>query len=493
MVNALALLVLLLAVPARAQTTHTLADCELATFEAQVTAATAGDTIQFPAGSCTWASATTVTKKLNIVGAGTGQTVITLTASGNYAISLGTTNSSWSHTTLTSTVLSDQFLLISGSDGTGRIHHNEFISDDFRRCVFATGGSGGAHPVYLIDNNTFTNCRVSVVGDTGNGDKEWEAARPFGVFEHVVYVEDNTWTFAVHGNVIEVDYGGMAVFRFNTVNWNSGASGVAVETHGTGASTDRGGRWLEVYGNTFQGNNADPRAIWLRGGSGIIFSNTANATYDTRYIDFDISTDRQGGVGMPDGTKAQDGNYFTSGTSYPGAGWPALENVGFGTFAGAFDGTNFPGMAKAPIPIFLNRKSNGSQAPITLVNSSGQWIADCHEYQNEVALASFDGTCGTTVGTKAEMDAETTCTATSAASSGVNGTSSVFFWVTDEGEWNSESAGNDGRLYRCNPTNTWELFYTPLAYPHELQSAGGAGAGGASTGAGSRLRLRIRG
>lgn len=441
-----------------------------ADFDACNAAAPTGATVFFPSGTATWTQPVTITKKLKLLGAGTGNSVVTFGAGiGTTALALGTTNTTVTGFTFVSSEVTDVFISARGSDGTGRIHHNEFISAGFRRCVYLYGEEPTVpHPAYLIDHNTFTNCRVSVVADLNSqfGEREWVAVRPFGVLTNVVYVEDNTFTFTVHGNAIEPDYGGMVVARFNTISWNSGASGAPIELHGTGAWADRSGRWIETYHNVFQGNAGSFTGIWYRGGSGLIFGNTFTSNYSTPII-FDVSTDRNASVGMPDGTKPQDGNYFTSGATYPGAGWPALDQPGFGTYAGAFDGTNFPGMEKAPIPIFLNRK-NGAQASVGTANGGERWIANCHEYQNEVAYANFDGSCGTSIGTKAQLLARTTCTTTTPGSTAVNGTSAVFFWVTDEGEWNAKNPGPDGRLYKCMASNVWQLFYTPHSYPHPL-------------------------
>jgi hypothetical protein len=100
-------------------------------------------------------------------------------------------------------------------------------------------------------------------------------------------------------------------------------------------------------------------------------------------------------------------------------------------------------------------------------SSSDEHISNCNELQIEDDdITTWDGVCGTGVGTRAQMDAITSCTETVEEAPGDPGTASVFFWVTDEGEWNSTNGATaDGRLYRCNPANTWELFYTPLAYP----------------------------
>ncbi len=72
--------------------------------------------------------------------------------------------------------------------------------------------------------------------------------------------------------------------------------------------------------------------------------------------------------------------------------------------------------------------------------------------------ASFNGTSGVGRGTLAARPS--TCT------------TGVGYWATDQGEWNSNSAGPDGQLYKCTATNTWSLYYIPYPYPHPLRSGG---------------------
>jgi hypothetical protein len=421
-----------------------------AAFDECSAVASDGATIRFPAGEATWTSPVAITKKFNLVGAGAGRSVITFGLGiGRTALSLGTSNSSVSGFTFTSGEVSEAFISARGSGGTGRIYLNEFINTApaNRRCIYFSGGTGVPHPTYLVDQNTFTNCRVSIVADLGSefGEREWIADRPWGKFAHVVYVEGNTFTYTASlGNFAEVDYGGMMVVRYNTV------SNARAELHGTGGFGDRSGRWMEVYGNNFSGALLND-GIWWRAGSGLGFSNTFSSDYDTPLL-FDVSTDRAStSRGMPDGTKSIDGNRG-AGSTYPAAGWPALDQPGYGKYFSAFDGTNHPGMTSEPIPLFLNRQS-GSIAPIATTNGGGKWIANCREVQQEAA--SFNGTCGTGVGPVSLRPV--TCQ------------SGVYYWATDEGDWNREQAGPDGRLYKCTSTNTWTLFYTPFDYPHPLR------------------------
>jgi hypothetical protein len=82
------------------------------------------------------------------------------------------------------------------------------------------------------------------------------------------------------------------------------------------------------------------------------------------------------------------------------------------------------------------------------------YINEDFDYFNE--KSPFNGTSGVGIGTRAQMNAITSCA------------EYTGFWVTDEGNWNtSNGATPDGRLYQCR-SRAWVLAYTPYTYPHPL-------------------------
>jgi hypothetical protein len=66
-----------------------------------------------------------------------------------------------------------------------------------------------------------------------------------------------------------------------------------------------------------------------------------------------------------------------------------------------------------------------------------------------------------------EGPARTTVSAT--APSGAC-TDRSLMWVTGEGVWRTGVAGTHGRAYKC-VGGTWQLFYTPYTYPHDLAAS----------------------
>lgn len=113
-----------------------------------------------------------------------------------------------------------------------------------------------------------------------------------------------------------------------------------------------------------------------------------------------------------------------------------------------------------PTPVNLNQTREPCYAFLNTINGARHLptaqagIVENYHYFNQAN--AFNGTSGVGVGTFAQMNAITPTLLY------------VGFWVTDQGEWNSTNGATpDGRLYVWDG-NSWELKYTPYAYPHPL-------------------------
>lgn len=103
---------------------------------------------------------------------------------------------------------------------------------------------------------------------------------------------------------------------------------------------------------------------------------------------------------------------------------------------------------------------NNAQATVKVQANRDYYQETQNQAIQSGPLTPFDGSAGMGHGTKANIPKVAGmdhCTA------------GTGYWATDEGSWNTTLAANtSGRLYLCNPANTWTLSYTPHTYPHDL-------------------------
>ena len=454
--------------------TVTAANATQAAVQNAMNAAASGAVVCVPAGTAAWTGTLTfpsTNKDITLAGAGIGATVISCGSVNCWAM----TNASnqrmtgfefnWSGT-------SDLFLTIHGSVTNGkvfRLDHNKFNAPNTTWSIIdiAGGGPTAKHPTGLVDNNTFVNFSIHFNGTNfslvdGNTQHQlWSQPTTLGDFTDVVYVEDNAFTSTRTSgfqNFADGNYAARWVWRFNTHNGH----GTGVEIHSVQGANRAVRRW-EVYGNSWSksGSSFYP-VIFMRGGSGVVFDNTASADYGTTLLLDNVRSmgDPGDGVGACNGTSPWDQN------SAGLRGYACRDQIGRGG-----DTTTWaPGQpfAETSLPAYLfNNLEAGSQFTVTLDADCGS--PSCLATPNNslhiganrdyyIQGASFNGTSGVGRGPLASRPA--TCTV------------GVGYWATDSGEWNSRHAGPDGQLFKCTAANTWTLYYTPYPYPHPMTAGG---------------------
>ena len=405
--------------------------------------ASAGDTVSVPAGSFTWgasASYVSINKAITLQGAGTN-TVINISSTG------GTYTSATVRLTATGAVLADMQFVQSGSAATTAISGstaNGWRVTGIDHVGAATQGYFLYYSTYgLIDNCTISGGSSSNELIFGRGPTDsWQTASSMGT-TNAVYVED--CTFYGSGYVCDANSNARMVVRFNLI---TGAS-QKVDGHGKASNNPaRGVRHMEVYNNHWTDTTLYTVAIEMRGGTGRLFNNVADISgngswfYLTEYGSTALwpnftniyqtpdyyPVDDQIGVGIDPKTAASEPMYLWNNLK-DGADWALTDKS----------------IPAAAITAY------GSDFAITDI------VGPDRDFFKQGA--TFDGSSGVGVGTKAQMEA-------------ITGTlTGVGFWVTDEGYWDtsndSPSVTADGQLYVWNGSS-WELDYTPLVYPHPM-------------------------
>lgn len=257
-----------------------------------VASASNGDTVQIPAGSSTWATNLLVTNAIYIIGAGTNSTHITRTNGITFWMRPATNLPiRISSIQFTAGYLTEGPIYIDGKreSDSSRASISAFRVDNCRfnggkRAVWPVGWAYG-----VVDHNTFINCDVSV-SPQGDNTAAWNRGVMYGttnavVMENNVFMVDDSAPFEPNEQIYHYS-GATSATRFNVFDFTSATSynGLPFESHGnngsgivdpytTNALFVRGQPVVEIYGNTMAVHHTY-RFIYLRGGGGIIASNT---------------------------------------------------------------------------------------------------------------------------------------------------------------------------------------------------------------------------
>lgn len=494
--------------------------------------ASAGDTVQLPAGTGNWTSNVTWTAPANVtlMGAGTSaagggdQTIIiddfnsaspllsiTVSATGAFRMT-GITF----RTNDNNPVKENGELIISGPgsgvSGAVRVDHCHFDNHTNSgaseankvKLLFLVGDLTGVLDHCLIDANGVSAIYTgNKAGASGRGDETWAAPTNFGSNEFFFF-EDNIYTGTAAGPIRTGDTftGGKVVLRFNNIIGSAGQ-----EEHATGASGDgRGARAVESYGNSFEvlaGQEANPpRCIANKqAGPSMLWGNAVEAEALQNMFMFDVTrsdddayaqTATPNGWGYAGTEFNGTGSNWDQNTSIP-LGYTCIDQPGRGQgdlLSGAFptkvnDTTGtiaWPNQAVEPIYIWSNTglvPHPGYGGAVYSDQSGGRVLYSRDYYKQASGIQTspsspFDGTTtDVVVGTPNSGG----CGWGTLANRPTTCQVGVAYWATDQGSWNQsvsnpygvQQNGASGVLYVCEVEDTWTLYYTPYTYPHPLQ------------------------
>ena len=352
--------------------TRNAASCSTSAVQAAVNSAVSGDAVVVPTGACTWSSGVDVPngKKITIQGAGSNSTVITGTRNTVFEL-----NQSGSR--LTGFGIVEAAVHVDGDDW--RIDHNRFTSTtSFYDAILVFGDRESTHPRGLIDHNQIQNTRISVVGwNSLMAHAIW--AQPLGLGgAQMVFVEDNTFTGTQWASVVDGNYGGRYVFRYNTV------TNMYIEAHSN--QGERGIRSWEIYNNKIiqSGSVGMWTPFYIRGGTGVVFNNTISGTWSFPGITLDNvrSFESRGSLGQCNGNSPWDGNQASN-------GWPCRDQIGRSTDQWVHTSSRpYPPQASEPA-YFWGNTASGSAISVDLNNGTSPWIVSGRDYLNNTPKPGY--------------------------------------------------------------------------------------------------------
>jgi hypothetical protein len=418
--------------------TLTAGSCSLADVSSAISNASPGDTVLVPAGTCTWSTTLTLTKRISLIGGNGGTTQINSSDSFSGAIAIEP-----------ATDINDTPVRVSGFtfDGQGsnngirigKFDHtfgNPIPSNvrvdhcKFNNCKYPINNASTVYGV--VDNCQFGSSsraggttyniwgEANWYGETSGVDKCYNTA-PQMYWEpgtnQSVYFEDNIFYVANDGRVVAHNLGSRGVYRYNKIIYLGSCPGV-FELHG---HQDRSPATfgVEIYGNRIE--VAGGEIYKSRGGSSMVFYNDMIGGTPSHY--------------------AYAGTMVTCPTTAP------EKQMIHDTY------------------LWNNRRDHtGAVASLTV--------------ENPLATACGGYTNRPTAGRDIFNESETTPGITCGSLANRPSSCSIGqgYWATDQScsdltgmVGNNPTTPISGTFYKCTATNTWTEFYTPLEYPHPIR------------------------
>ena len=290
--------ILLLPFAARGQTVNA-ASCSATDVQTAINTATAGQTVNIPAGNCNWGSVVVnLAKAITLNGAGQNTTIITL----------GTTSGLFNITKQTNGVTRIQNLqfvesgnkavpkavVVNGPWPTGQpvIFYNVTLTLNNSDFVTLHSPGGLIFSHLTFNAGEWSDTLVQSKDFSTTGILSWTTADSMGTHDTTgfmnTYIEDSVFN---GGTWTDCDDACRIVVRHNTGNNSSGFNSHGLDTSNLGL------RHYEIYNNSFLYPHATScsgtqtsidninQYIWLRGGTGVIYNNNTDSLKSTCWGD----------------------------------------------------------------------------------------------------------------------------------------------------------------------------------------------------------------
>lgn len=418
--------------------TVTAASCSRDHILSAIGAASNGDTVIVPAGTCAWAIPLVFSKGIVLQGAGVGITVISAT-SGTHVISYQpdasarAANALMRITGFTFDALNSRSygVLVVNHSATPvsrvRIDHNRVINTTSRG-VYIIGTVFG-----VADNNTLETFYHGMDAE-GSDVLQWQVLeREYGSAENF-YFEDNVLIANSRGVFHAGGNGGRYVARYNSYSGNTGNLSPVFDAHGNQYLAAQGGHHGMML-NEFYGNVVDLGSYGAgtyydqRGGWSLFFYNNIRSTSATTQLyvreEFDDTT-------------------FPGGTNY-------LQKVSNSYYWNNRRNNGILLSSKIGSDLFQREPDIPNDPPALIEN---------REFWNQ--NVNYNGT--TQIGVFCGAALPPACTLGDGA------------WITSQSCLDltgmigpNPATPIDGTLYRCTAPNTWTPYYRPYPYPHPLR------------------------
>ncbi len=315
-----------------------------------------GDMVVIPGGNFTWSLPITINRSVTLIGGGKYSVNASHDDTGNWPVTITFTSLPNARSGIEISGPQGGFVRVAGihfagdvpggTSGHGTISINESNRAEWRvdNCKFtvvgnaltdrASGLGGLVDHVYCYSPGCDTSTAIVAMDKRNSYEGGWAISQPiaFGG-AGFLFVEDSTLirnctSSSPATDVVDSQAGGKMVFRHNYVRnamfgWHGAETG----------APERSGYAFEIYENEFYWSMTGDKyhcAILHRGGTALIYDNTAT-NYQAFWKSWVYrSTSSFGVFGRADGTQPHDGNW---GGAYP-VGYPVLDQPGRGQAAG---------------------------------------------------------------------------------------------------------------------------------------------------------------